>query len=307
MKNKKTKLLLIKPQIVSVLDTQKALIYFRKKYPNAEITLLANLLEADYKILSQNEDTDRKLLYCPNGKRLIFWELLKLFFRLNTIKFDLAVILVSEHQPNRYKRAKLIAIFTRAKKRQYFIGKNINTDFFFYDLRRYMSELIDYFKYKFHLNKPYSLDSLSKLKNLINFCNRYPSICLALFSANSNIARFNESNRYLLKMTNDTNTIQIVNILIDIYSYSYFHHYPKHYIYFTKRFHIEPKNTFVVNIDFDWDNLILFHSNNNVYRPDTIWKGQIDSFDQFYSIQVVLYDNLRRRLDKLEIFQRLQK
>ena len=306
------KIFIIKPQIVSIQDTYRALDYFRKMYPQAEISLLANVLEADYIGLSKNTHADRHFFYRPGIKMLTIWEMVKLFFKLNLLRFNLAVVLVGEPAAGRYKKAKLMAILTGARgKCQYVVRNNISTNFFIRDIRRYSVHFIGCLKYMLRFNKlrhgfySYELKG-NRIKGFFNR-KKSPLIYFALFSGNSNVARFRKHNKYILKITNDAYDTETINLAVNIYSYiSHRRHYCQ-YRYFVKKLSLEPKNTSEIKIDYDWENRISFQRNDVLFHPDGIWKEQEEAAEQFYSIQVELFDSMRKKIDCLEIFQKLEK
>jgi hypothetical protein len=308
MKNKKYKLLIIKPQIVSVLETHKALRYFRFTYPAAEITLIANLFKQDYEALSKTRYIDRDIFYCPEGDKLTFLKTIKLIFKVRPMRFDSTVVLVSEPVPHRYKKAKLIAIFSGAKKKsQYFIKEKIEESFILNDSKRYFLELKDLFKDRIKLRvdfpAPFKREVLKPHRKDL-FCRHQP-IYLALFSTSSNTSRLKNANQYILRITKDTDNPVELEVVIDIYLAN--SHLPKHYAYFIKRVLINSERNLEIKVEYDWADSAVFYIDGSSCNADIIWKGNIREFKQFYSIQAILYDIRHRELDKLQIFQKLER
>ncbi|MFC1698422.1 glycosyltransferase [Candidatus Omnitrophota bacterium] len=108
--------LLIKPQQVSVEQTEKILHDFKTAYPQSRLVLMANLLKVDYERLSQNKLIDEKLFYNPFLKKFGFREQLRSILELRKRRFDTAVVLVGESTYPGYARARILALLSGAKK-----------------------------------------------------------------------------------------------------------------------------------------------------------------------------------------------
>ncbi len=116
--DKKYEVLIIKPQRITVEDTENVLEAIKIKYPNSSIYLLANLLENDYNKLIKNRNIEKKLFYQPGKNKLSIIPIVKLIFAFWIKRFDIALVLSSLSQAKGYrgfKKAKLIAFLSRAK------------------------------------------------------------------------------------------------------------------------------------------------------------------------------------------------
>jgi len=115
--DQKIKILLLRPQRITIEDTEETIRVIKSKYPNSSVYVLANLLQPDYERLSRNNDVEKSLLYCQNGHKP-FIKITKLYSRLFLKRFDLAVTLLSHQQAGNYsgyKKAKLIATLTNSR------------------------------------------------------------------------------------------------------------------------------------------------------------------------------------------------
>ncbi|MFC1631384.1 glycosyltransferase [Candidatus Omnitrophota bacterium] len=108
--------LLIKPQKVSVEDTESIIKDFKAKHPEAHLSLMANLLQADYERLSQNNLIDEKLLFCSYSREFSTWEQVKLILNLRKPRFDTAIVLTGQFAYPGYRRARILALLSGAKE-----------------------------------------------------------------------------------------------------------------------------------------------------------------------------------------------
>ncbi len=115
-------ILIIKPYYAGIAETENALGRIRRSSPRAKIHLVANLFERDYQRLQGNPDADEKIFYSPGRNRLTILGLIKLIFSLRRRKFDEAVILVGEPVYHVYRKAKLLAFFSGARKIKLFFA-----------------------------------------------------------------------------------------------------------------------------------------------------------------------------------------
>ncbi|HAZ10986.1 MAG: hypothetical protein A2047_00400 [Omnitrophica bacterium GWA2_41_15] len=122
--DKKIKILLVKPQQISIQDVEEVARIIKKKYPNSSIYLFANLLKEDYKRLSKNNDIEKDLIYYLNGSKL-FVRIPGLFSKLLSKRFDMAVALLAHKNIKGYtgyKKTKLITILSNSKnKHSYYV------------------------------------------------------------------------------------------------------------------------------------------------------------------------------------------
>jgi len=121
------RILFIKPQRISVEDTEKALKEYKKRYPGSNISILANLLRNDFDRLSQNKTINEKIFYCPDAKKFSVSEQIKLAFKLPKRKYDYAVVLIDEHNYSGHRKAEMLAFLSGSRKTgKYFVNSQIN-------------------------------------------------------------------------------------------------------------------------------------------------------------------------------------
>ena len=115
--DQKINILLVKPQRISVEDTEETVRLIKKKYPNSSVYLLANLLKKDYERLSINNNIEKSLISHPEDS-LDFFKMPRLFKNFATTKFDMSVTLMShknEKDYTGYKKARVITILGNPK------------------------------------------------------------------------------------------------------------------------------------------------------------------------------------------------
>jgi hypothetical protein len=106
--------------------TEKALMDLGSSKTCGRIFLLANLFQEDYARLEGNQSIDQAIFYHPHRNKLSVFRIIRLLFRLNRENFDQAVILVGDYVPGGYKKAKLLAVFSGAKRvKFYFIASAV--------------------------------------------------------------------------------------------------------------------------------------------------------------------------------------
>jgi len=122
--DKKIKILIIKPQQISVEDTKKVVHMIKNKYSYSTICLLANLLEDDYKILSEMKDIDVRY-FCQLGKRSFsILEKVSLISIFWITRFDISVVLCRRRSYYKgYTKANFLNYLSGAKNRYiYYTG-----------------------------------------------------------------------------------------------------------------------------------------------------------------------------------------
>jgi hypothetical protein len=130
--------LFIKPQRVSLDDTQKILKDFKQKYPDARFSLVANLLRWEYETLAQNEMIGEKFLFCPQIKKFNILEKIKLLLVLPFKKYNSAIALLACPDYRGNTEAKLLAILTGAEKVSMHSVSGESTRLLFKDIVRYV-------------------------------------------------------------------------------------------------------------------------------------------------------------------------
>lgn len=116
--SKNFKILLVKPQRVSLESIKIIISEIKHRMPDAKIALVANLLEEDYMELIRYEGVNLPLFYSPVIKKFTFPETLKLLFKLPLLNFDLALALIAKPYYSGFRRTKLLAALSGAKRRE---------------------------------------------------------------------------------------------------------------------------------------------------------------------------------------------
>ncbi len=115
--DQKIKILLVKPQRVTIEHTEETIRIIKRKYPNSSVYLFANLLRQDYEKLSENNNVEKSLIYYQDDSKP-FIRIPKLYIRLFLTRFDMAVTLLSHRQAENYagyKKARLITMLSNSK------------------------------------------------------------------------------------------------------------------------------------------------------------------------------------------------
>jgi GT2 family glycosyltransferase len=110
--DKKMKFLVIKPQRITVEDTELIIKGIKRKYPNSSIDMLANLLPEDGNRLSRNKEINK--IFQPAENRFSFWFTIKYLFVFWLTRFDVALALSSRNQEgySGFKKAKFMALLS---------------------------------------------------------------------------------------------------------------------------------------------------------------------------------------------------
>ncbi|MDD4894457.1 MAG: hypothetical protein PHW54_03990, partial [Candidatus Omnitrophica bacterium] len=96
-------------------------------YSTAHITLVANLFKHDYDKLYSNQNINEKFFYSPDGNKLGAFATLGLIHKLEKRKFDEVIILIGRPTYYGYRKAKLLANFSGAKKAKlYFVRTGVS-------------------------------------------------------------------------------------------------------------------------------------------------------------------------------------
>jgi GT2 family glycosyltransferase len=120
--DQKIRILLIKPQRVTVEDTEEVIRIIKKKYPHSAVYLFSNLLPQDYEKLAGNNNLEKSLIYGQSGSKSLI-KISKLYSKLFLTRFDLAVALLSHQQTENYagyKKAKLITILSNSRNQCFY-------------------------------------------------------------------------------------------------------------------------------------------------------------------------------------------
>jgi len=119
-------ILIIKPTCFGIEETEGALRYFRESNLNAVISLIANLFEEDYAQIINNQDIDEKIIYNQQYNKLTGVALFKLLVKLRKKKIDEAIVLIGNPVYQGYRKAKLLASLSGARKvKLYFFNSTI--------------------------------------------------------------------------------------------------------------------------------------------------------------------------------------
>ncbi|HAH19298.1 MAG: hypothetical protein A2Y00_07020 [Omnitrophica WOR_2 bacterium GWF2_43_52] len=110
------RVLFIKPQQVSVRDTEKILEEFQEQYPCARISLIGNLLVDDYGRLSRNATINEGLLYCPDARSFSILEKVRLTLQLPRKKYAVAIVLAGQRFYLGYTLARMLALLSGARE-----------------------------------------------------------------------------------------------------------------------------------------------------------------------------------------------
>ncbi|MDD5097393.1 MAG: glycosyltransferase [Candidatus Omnitrophica bacterium] len=120
--DQKIRILLIKPQRVTVEDTEEVIRIIKKKYPHSAVYLFSHLLPQDYEKLAGNNNLEKSLIYGQKGSKSLI-KISKLYSKLFLTRFDLAVALLSHQQTENYagyKKAKLITILSNSRNQCFY-------------------------------------------------------------------------------------------------------------------------------------------------------------------------------------------
>lgn len=116
---RKDMILVIKPQEVTLAQTESAIRNLRSAFPDAAIALLANVSEREYGDLNRVPFIDEKIYYSPEIKKLTRLEMFKLLFVLPRKRFRTAFVLVGATPPGYggYRRAQILAWLSGSRSR----------------------------------------------------------------------------------------------------------------------------------------------------------------------------------------------
>ncbi len=115
--DQKIKILLVKPQKITIEDAEETIRIIKKKYPNSSVYLFANLLRQDYEKISKNNNIEKSLIYCQSGSKP-FLSIPKLYNKLFLARFDMAVTLASHKSREssfEHKKSRLLTILSSPK------------------------------------------------------------------------------------------------------------------------------------------------------------------------------------------------
>jgi len=118
VKDRRERVLFIKPQRVSVDEARWKINDFKSRNPDVKVCVLANLTQEDYDRMFPDADlmADERFFYSPKVKKFGFWEKIKFLINIRKKKIRQAIILVAAPAYRGYKLALILALFTGAKK-----------------------------------------------------------------------------------------------------------------------------------------------------------------------------------------------
>ncbi len=277
-------ILIIKPQRIELTDTISSIEYFKEKFKEAKVSLIANLLKKDYEVLSNNEIVDHKLLYSPDfqgAKRFNLFEILKLISKLKFKRFDLVIILANALYYPGYKNAILLSNLIGYGKRFFYFPKdNIQT---------------------IHLNQ-----RLVNIKGAPYFQSKMVSepANIGIFQAKLKNASFGVNNYYSVRVINNSNETKVVNLLLRLYSSDRQGVLKRQYASFCKRLLLNTVSFSEIAINFNWQDTPAYTIAGDIFAPDFKWFDVLRR-PQLYAIEASIYDIFFMLNDKLTIYQEL--
>jgi len=136
------KILIVKSYYVSLVETEDAINYFSLHYPDAYISLVANLFPDEYQYVVKNINVTEKILYGPQATKLTGFQLVKLFFSLHRKKIDQAFVLIGKVSSYDYLKGKLLAFFSGAKQAKlYYVATKQETTLDLFGIQGYRNKI----------------------------------------------------------------------------------------------------------------------------------------------------------------------
>jgi hypothetical protein len=127
---------------------------------------------------------------------------------------------------------------------------------------------------------------------------------LGQLSAGSTLAVRRQQNRYAVTISNARVDPLEVTLVIDIYAVDSPGHPVGHYAYFSKRLKAPAHASTEVAVQYDWLTRASFVVDEKASAPDDFWRGTLD-LSARYSVNAVLLDPRRNRLDLVTVYQEL--
>lgn len=111
--------LVIKPFCVAIEDAEAVLSQIRQSYPEARVSIFANVADADYERLKNNEYAEEKYVFSAGIRRLTILRLCKALLCIRNNRYDLAIVPIAEPVYHGYRKAKLFAFLCGARETKY--------------------------------------------------------------------------------------------------------------------------------------------------------------------------------------------
>ena len=276
-------ILVVKPYRVSSGEMDIGLERFRRVYPEAQLSLLANLDESDYVALCQDSRFADKLLYCPTRNPLTRGRLVRLCLRLWLSRWDLAVALQTEAGHAGDERARRLA---RLAGRQWCIFPPWQEE------KESKAGVLSLRK------------KMAPKRKRTRKASGYLSPKFASFLAAEKEVRRGGENRYVVRISNPLEEMRRVRLTIDIYAYGNPVHPQGHYAYMSKTVMVLAAQVLQVLIEYDWEESARFTVDGHPGPPDDFWRGSVDT-KQLYCLEAILCGEADRSLDRIGIFQEL--
>ncbi len=275
------RILIVKPYGVSPAEMDAAVERFRKVFPEARLSLLANLDESDYLALLEGARFHEKLLFSPMRRPLTRRRLLALCLRLRCSRFDLGIALQSRAGYAGDDRARVLAR----------LGG-----------RRWCT---------FPPPQPKKLEAvgLSTLRKELPRGKgrgwRVPSsdgLKFASFLTVEKRARRGVKNKYIVRISNPSTEVTRGYVSIGIYARSDPSEARGHHASMSKAVVVQPGTVLQMLLEYDWEARALFSVEGVAAAPDEFRRGPAEA-GQLYWLRATLSGETGRIWDQADVFQ----
>lgn len=335
--------LFIKPFKFDITEAVGVIKQFKQRFPEAECSLLANVLYEDYERLAADPRIDKKFIYCPGIHPFNHKNILKIIFELRKSVFDAVIVFTGDPKDDGYqgyRNARLLAGFLRAKRyREFSASSDINSFFSninnkstlnpFYAavmnktgmIGRCISAIAKtvflYLLVVFFLFfvKPIIWPlwtSTKRIKRALSHVNLFRFLRFKKKAMGTSIAQFysantevhqKQKNEYFIKLYNWEFKTKRVKITLDIWPTTDQSHPHRHFAYFAVDVILNPLETNFVKFDYDWDTKIRSFCNDKEVQVADFWRGSLNT-PCLYTVIVTAYEFESGASNKLAIVQR---
>ena len=136
--------------------------------------------------------------------------------------------------------------------------------------------------------------------------NKDTGICVASLYAKNAIAKYMQDNEYFIKLVNNKYTEDKITLVIDIWPYHNSYHPQRHFANFSIELTINPKNSKLIKMIYNWEKDVVFFVNNHEVNLNAFWRGEMKSFELYLVFAYI--SNLEGEIfgNRLNILQRLE-
>ncbi len=115
-----------------------------------------------------------------------------------------------------------------------------------------------------------------------------------------------QENEYFIKLVHNGFKNETAKLVIDIWPYQNRRHPERHFAYFATEITLKARDSVMVKLIYDWEKNATILMGDSKKQLADFWRGPMKQFE-LYTLDALIYSTDDRRIDSLNILQRLKR